>query len=115
MSRPLTPAGDGWWVSRLERFITAPSGPCWLEVSGIECENRGRRSARVAGYSGIDWAETHHDVAVVDETGQQLVKRWITDDLAGFTALTHLLVEVTSADVADEGGGTRFVPWRSAR
>jgi transposase len=53
-------------------------------------------------FCGIDWAETHHDVAVVDESGRRLAKQRITDDLAGFTALAALLAEVT-VDVA--GGG----------
>jgi transposase len=60
-------------------------------------------------YCGIDWAESQHDVAVVDEFGQQLTKRRISDDLAGFTALAELLVGVTSADVADVGVDAGFV------
>jgi hypothetical protein len=30
-------------------------------------------------YCGIDWAEKTHDVALVDDTGQLLAKRRITD------------------------------------
>ncbi len=44
-------------------------------------------------FCGIDWAEKHHDVALIDATGRLLVKRRITDDLAGFTALTALLAD----------------------
>jgi hypothetical protein len=40
---------------------------------------------------GIDWAETHHDVALVDDTGRVMVKGWLTDDLAGYTVLLGLL------------------------
>ncbi|MEU6811083.1 hypothetical protein ABZ920_19265 [Streptomyces sp. NPDC046831] len=36
-------------------------------------------------YCGIDWAERTHDVALVDDTGQLLAKRHITDDAAGYT------------------------------
>ena len=42
-------------------------------------------------FRGIDWAEHHHDVAIVDPAGGVLVKRRITDDVAGFTYLTELL------------------------
>jgi transposase len=46
-------------------------------------------------YCGIDWAEAHHDVAVIDEHGRLLAKRRIRDDLGGFTELTALLAEQT--------------------
>ncbi|MFF4519837.1 IS110 family RNA-guided transposase [Streptomyces mirabilis] len=42
---------------------------------------------------GIDWAEDHHDVAVVDSDGQLLGKLRISDDAAGFQDLLHLLAE----------------------
>jgi transposase len=42
-------------------------------------------------FCGIDWAEHHHDVAMVDADGEVLLKRRITDDIAGFTQLTELL------------------------
>ncbi|MEU6323932.1 IS110 family transposase [Streptomyces sp. NPDC047009] len=41
----------------------------------------------------IDWAERHHDVALVDETGTLLAKRRITDDAAGYRVLLELLAE----------------------
>jgi transposase len=44
-------------------------------------------------YCGIDWAERHHDVALVDETGTLLAKRRITDDAAGYRVLLELLAE----------------------
>jgi transposase len=47
----------------------------------------------LAIFCGIDWAERHHDVAVVDQTGRLLGRRRISDDLAGFSDLTALLVE----------------------
>ena len=40
---------------------------------------------------GIDWAEDHHDVALVDAGGQVLARLRITDDAAGLTALLELL------------------------
>jgi transposase len=57
-------------------------------------------------FCGIDWAETHHDVAVVDESGRRLAKQRISDDLAGFTTLAALLADVT-AEASGDGG---FVP-----
>ena len=41
----------------------------------------------------IDWAERTHDVALVDDTGQLLAKRHITDDAAGYQILLDLLAE----------------------
>jgi transposase len=53
-------------------------------------------------FCGIDWAERHHDVALVDGDGRLLAKRRISDDLAGFSDLSALL--------ADYRGSDTFVP-----
>ncbi|WP_307665777.1 IS110 family transposase [Streptomyces sp. V1I1] len=42
-------------------------------------------------YCGIDWAEGHHDIALVDQDGTQVAKLRISDDSAGFHALMELL------------------------
>lgn len=42
---------------------------------------------------GIDWAEDHHDVAVVDSEARLLGKLRIGDDTAGFQELLQLLAE----------------------
>jgi transposase len=39
----------------------------------------------------IDWAETHHDVAIIDDGGQLVAKKRITDDLNGFAELIEML------------------------
>ncbi|MDQ1005629.1 hypothetical protein QFZ82_000113 [Streptomyces sp. V4I23] len=44
-------------------------------------------------FCGVDWAEDHHDVALVDAGGTRLAKLRISDDAAGFTQLTALLTE----------------------
>src|SRR5512135_916783 len=44
-------------------------------------------------YCGIDWAEDHHDVALVNRDGKLLARRRISDDAAGFAALLALLAE----------------------
>lgn len=46
-------------------------------------------------WCGIDWAEKHHDVAVVDDTGKLVAKGRISDDIAGFTKLTELITALT--------------------
>lgn len=48
---------------------------------------------------GIDWAEDHHDVALVDETGKLVAKQRIKDDADGFRQLLALLAE--AGDCAD--------------
>jgi hypothetical protein len=47
----------------------------------------------VSVFCGIDWAEDHHDIALVDQDGTLRAKRRISDDAAGFAALLQLLVE----------------------
>src|SRR3954453_8501978 len=44
-------------------------------------------------YCGIDWAEDHHDVALVDVHGRLLARLRIGDDAAGLAALLALLAE----------------------
>lgn len=44
-------------------------------------------------FCGIDWAEEHHDVAVVDTSGHLVAKQRITDDAAGLSQLLGLLAE----------------------
>jgi len=42
-------------------------------------------------FCGIDWAEDHHDIALVDQDGQILARQQITDDAAGLARLLELL------------------------
>jgi hypothetical protein len=42
-------------------------------------------------FCGIDWAEDHHDIALVDAGGQLLARRRISDGAAGLAALLELL------------------------
>ncbi|MFI5497151.1 IS110 family transposase [Actinoplanes sp. NPDC051859] len=44
-------------------------------------------------FCGIDWAERHHDVALVDGEGKLVAKRRIADSADGFAQLTALLAE----------------------
>lgn len=50
-------------------------------------------------FCGIDWAEGHHDVAVVDADGTLVSKRRIEESAAGFAELLALLAE--AGDTAD--------------
>jgi transposase len=51
-------------------------------------------------FCGIDWAEAHHDVAIVDGDGQLVAKKRITDDPTGFAQLVELLT--VAGDSVDE-------------
>ncbi|WP_067574466.1 IS110 family transposase [Nocardia acidivorans] len=44
-------------------------------------------------YCGIDWAEGHHDIAIIDSDGNLVSKKRISDDPTGFAELTTLLTE----------------------
>src|SRR4051812_23976191 len=57
---------------------------------------------------GIDWAEGHHDVAVLDQAGGVRARRRIDVGMSGFTELLRLLgefahgqAEVQQAEVQD--------------
>ena len=42
-------------------------------------------------FCGIDWAESHHDVAIIDAGGQLVAKKRIPDDPVGFAELIEIL------------------------
>jgi transposase len=44
-------------------------------------------------WCGIDWAEGHHDIALINDSGAVLVKERISDDIAGFGRLTELVLD----------------------
>ncbi|MEU7906294.1 IS110 family transposase [Actinoplanes sp. NPDC049118] len=50
-------------------------------------------------FCGIDWAEGHHDVALVDEAGQLVAKKRIKESVEGFTQLVEMLA--AAGDSAD--------------
>jgi transposase len=59
---------------------------------------------------GIDWAENHHDVALVDEAGKLVAKRRIGDDVQGYRQLLELL-----ADAGESAGEPVPVAVETAR
>lgn len=61
-------------------------------------------------FVGLDWAEEHHDVALMAESGRVLAARRVAEGLAGLTALHELLaahaedsVEVVVGTETDRG------------
>jgi hypothetical protein len=59
----------------------------------LSSSNQQQEEQTVRVFCGIDWAETHHDVAVVDAEGRLLAHRRIGDDAAGYQQLLQLLAE----------------------
>src|SRR3954470_9447474 len=57
-----------------------------------------RRSRMTAVSCGIDWAQDHHDVAVVDEQGAVVCAERISNDAAGLARLLEILTEHDPAD-----------------
>jgi hypothetical protein len=62
-------------------------------------DNDEQRSATLSVFCGIDWAEDHHDVALVDHDGTLIAKRRISDDVSGYGLLLQLLAD--AGDDAD--------------
>ena len=51
-------------------------------------------------FIGDDWAEDHHDIAVMDEAGRVLAQRRLTEGVAGLEALHDLLGGYLPGDAA---------------
>ena len=51
-------------------------------------------------FIGNDWAEAHHDVEIVDETGRRLARRRVPEGIEGLAVLHELV-----ADHLDEDAG----------
>jgi transposase len=52
-------------------------------------------------FVGDDWAEDHHDVEIVDDTGRLLVRRRLPEGLEGMTRLHALIAEQMPDDWSD--------------
>jgi len=46
-------------------------------------------------YVGIDWADTHHDLLVLDEAGRRTGPRRVAHSQEGLEELKHLLLSIT--------------------
>ena len=54
----------------------------------------------MAVFCGIDWAEGHHDIALVDGEGRLVAKRRISESLDGIAELTAMLA--VAGDCAEQ-------------
>jgi transposase len=52
-------------------------------------------------YAGIDWADDHHDVVVLDDTGRQIASRRVAHTAAGLAELTTTLSQICGATTKD--------------
>ena len=52
-------------------------------------------------FVGDDWAEAHHDIEIVDETGKRLLRRRLPEGLEGFSRLHALIAAAMPAEWAD--------------
>jgi len=57
-------------------------------------------------FVGDDWAEDHHDVELVDETGRRLSRARLPEGIAGMTRLHEMLAEHLDQDTVDAQTGT---------
>jgi hypothetical protein len=53
-------------------------------------------------FVGVDWAEDHHDLCVMDAAGRVRAKGRVTDDLAGVVRAHDLIASAVPADVEDD-------------
>lgn len=69
-------------------------------------------------FVGDDWAEAHHDVELVDESGWLLARRRLPEGLAGITTLHELIAEhldpTTEPDQVQVGIESDRGPWVQA-
>jgi transposase len=92
--RPVLRRADGWWdVVPVSTAVRAPQ--VLLRLTDNMSEQR--RTGML--FLGIDWGERHHDLCLLDQDGNVLATRRITDGLAGVGAL-HALVAAHAQDPA---------------
>lgn len=66
-------------------------------------------------FCGIDWAEAHHDIALVDQTGRLLAKRRIGDDRARFSDARALKAYAGAAPITRASGKRHLVMVRKVK
>ncbi len=49
-------------------------------------------------FAGLDWADQHHDIVIIDEAGRQLGSRRVAHSPEGFAELQSFLLSITSPD-----------------
>ena len=55
-------------------------------------------------FVGDDWAEDHHDIEIVDETGRRLVRKRLPEGLAGISQLPALVAAHLPEELTDLRG-----------
>ncbi|HEX4207932.1 MAG TPA: transposase [Ktedonobacteraceae bacterium] len=49
-------------------------------------------------FAGLDWADQHHDLVVIDEAGRQVGSRRVAHSPEGFAELERFLLSITGPD-----------------
>src|SRR5256885_7287543 len=49
-------------------------------------------------YAGLDWADSHHDVVVIDDGGRQVASRRVAHSAQGLAELTAFLRQIAPLD-----------------
>ncbi len=53
-------------------------------------------------FAGVDWADDHHDVVIIDADGRQVGARRVTHTPAGLAELTDFLLSISGAERKEE-------------
>lgn len=53
-------------------------------------------------YAGLDWADAHHDVVVIDESGHQVTSKRVAHTKAGVNALISFLEGIIGSQSKDQ-------------
>jgi transposase len=53
-------------------------------------------------FAGVDWADTHHDVLVIDDASRQVGSCRVTHSVEGLTQLQDFLLSITGAERKEE-------------
>jgi len=53
-------------------------------------------------YAGIDWADSHHDIVVIDDTGRKVGSRRIAHTPEGLAELKEFLLSISGPERKEE-------------
>src|SRR6266571_1266404 len=60
------------------------------------------RRSLLMWFAGVDWADAHHDVMVIDDAGRKVGGRRVTHTPEGLTELNEFLFSITGPDRKEE-------------
>ena len=49
-------------------------------------------------YAGLDWADSHHDIVVIDDTGRQVASRRVVHSAEGLAELITFFCQIAPLD-----------------